>query len=146
MITVEKWFLGAAVLLAAGLVGQSAWSGKPERDRVDELQPKVKETKDAIKSACGCDTALNVKFDTYKTVGDMSAIPHTLGAITSATKNYCVKPADKKAFCGNVSAVEIAWASSVDSPKMEGKTLKTHTGGGGTYNSESQIIKVLNAF
>jgi hypothetical protein len=145
MVKASRLFVGAAVLLSAGLFGQSAWSGKPERDKVDELQPKIKETKEGIKSACGCDVAVDVKFDTYKTVDTMSSIGTVLGGVVNATKNYCVKPADKKALCSNLSTVEISWTTSLDHPKMEGKTLKLHTAPA-SYNTESETTKVLNSF
>jgi hypothetical protein len=140
-----KWVLGAAVLTSTGLLGQNAWSGKPERDKIDELTPKVADAKTNIKASCGCDVGIDVKFDTYKAADDMRNISRSLDAVTAASKNYCVKPSDKKAFCGNVSSVEVSWALSIDPPKMDGKKLVMHSNYL-SYNSDTNLAVVFNKF
>jgi hypothetical protein len=145
VIKTGKWFIGAAVMVSVGLGAHSAWSGKPERDKVDALTPKVKATKDAIKSNCGCDVAVDVKFDGYKAVEDMNYIERSLDSLGTTTKNYCVKDADKKAFCSNVNKAEYTWADSPAAPKMDGKTLKIQTNKG-TWVQDSALTAIFNKF
>jgi hypothetical protein len=138
-----KWPVQLAVLASLGLLATTAWSGKPERDKLDELTPKVADAKSQIKAACGCDVAVNVKYDTYKSAGDMSGISNVLDSVKGAAKSHCVKPADKTALCTSLNTVEISLAG--DSPSMEGKTLKAHCNAG-QYNTQSDINRIFDKY
>jgi hypothetical protein len=143
MILRSRWFVGTATLIAAASLASSAWSGKPERDKQAALEPKVTATKDGIKSDCGCDVAVKVQWDTYKAVVDMERIGPFLDALAKTSKSHCAKPADKKAYCSALSAVDVSWGTGFAA--MDGKTLKVHSAA--TYEAtDYELNQIMNKF
>jgi hypothetical protein len=139
----SRVLVGALTLAAVVSLAPSAWSGKPERDKQDALEPKIKATKDGIKTDCGCDVAMTVHWDAYKAVNDMAQIDQFFDALAKTSKGYCVKPADKKAYCSALTAVDVTWGTTF--AKMDGKTLKVQSAA--TYSATDYELKqILNKF
>jgi hypothetical protein len=143
MIKATQWLAGAAVLVAVGLVGRTAWSGKPERDKIEELGPHVADAVASVKADCGCDVAVSVKFDTYPDASSMSGVTPLLTGLKGAAKSHCAKPADKQALCSSLSAVEITYSG--EAPIMVGKTLKAHSEGG-SHSGEHDLSELFDHF
>jgi len=133
--------LTAAVLLTASTV----FAGKPERDKIDELTPKAQAVQNTLKSACGCDVHVGVKWDSFDTAGDMAHVDRTLESLESATKTQCAKDADKKALCENVSDVEIQYHKDSSAVTMDGKKIVATTGPN-NYSTETMFTDVMKMF
>lgn len=130
-------------VLSLALFCPSAYAGKPERDMIDELTPKVTESKDLIKSSCGCDSEVKVNWDSYPDVKVMYSVSGALGSVQTAVKSFCEKDADKKAFCANVSAIEVAHGSEATATYTPKKIAVNTTE---AYPSDSVITEILSKF
>jgi hypothetical protein len=128
MNRMSKGLVFTAALAAVVSVGQSAWSGKPENDKIAELEPKVAAAKTSLKASCGCDIGVVVKWDMFKKAEDMGNVDVTLGNVTRQSKEHCETPADKQKMCSNLSGFELWWNEGPKNPEMQGKTMKLYMG------------------
>ncbi|MFN8391654.1 MAG: hypothetical protein U0136_15300 [Bdellovibrionota bacterium] len=135
--------LGASLLFVSSAT--SAFAGKPERDRADDIKPKQEEVQKKFKETCGCDVHVNVKFESYATVDDMAYIDQSLDSLSSAASAYCEKEADKKALCESLTEVEFSFAKDESTAKLEGKKISVTTGPH-SYASDTAFSTILNKF
>jgi hypothetical protein len=139
--------LSTAAALAAllSLNASSAFAGKPERDRADELKPQFESTARDVKTACGCEVPVTTSFESFPSVDDMIRIPDTLDGFKAASTKYCEKPADKEAFCKNISGMKVMFNKELDTVKLDGKTILAPTGST-QYTSEDIFLGIMNKF
>lgn len=140
----------AALFLSVACVSlvtvNSAFAGKPERDKIDETKPHLTEIQGQVKAACGCDVPVNVDWASYASVDQMGMIGYSADSWASAAKSYCEKDADKKALCENVTEVSISFATT-GSPEVKLSTKKiTVTSTLDSYAPDSWYTEVLNKF
>lgn len=122
-----------------------AFAGKPERDRADELKPAAEKAQSAVKTLCGCDVHVSVKFDSFEKADDMRNVERTLESLEASVKHQCEKEVDKKALCDALTDVEIDHEHGQSSVKLDGKKLVATTGSQ-SYSSDTMITKVMNQF
>lgn len=116
-----------------------------ERDRIEELKPNQEAAQKTFRDSCGCDVAVNVKYDTFPTADDMKNIDNTLESLVSSTKAICEKPADKAAVCSALSEVEISFVQHESAVKLEGKKIVANTGAQ-SYSTDLMFTSVFNTF
>ena len=139
----NKSVIFAGILLFTIGGAAPAYAGKPERDKAEELKPTLTETKDGMKAACGCDIAVEVKWDSYATVNDMGAIYGALGTLKSNMISHCATEADKKAICENVMGAEIVFGSDA-AVKYSAKKISISTNE--AYAGDSAYSEILDKF
>ena len=122
-----------------------AFAGKPERDKADELKPVAEKAQSTVKTACGCDVKVGVKFDSFAKADDMQYIDRVLDSLETAVKHQCEKEADKKALCDSLTEVEVAYQQDESSVKLEGKKIVATTGPH-SYSSDTMFTQILNQF
>jgi hypothetical protein len=92
----------ASILFAIATVSSVALAGKPERDKQKELATNIAATKADLKSRCGCNVAIDVKWDSYATASDMNTISGGLADLVEATKDNCDDATEKKSLCSHL--------------------------------------------
>ncbi len=121
-MSIRSFGLVVGSLVCAAVVGTS-FAGKPERDRVAELKPKVAAAESAAKAACGCAAKINVKWDSFAKADDMFRVPETLDDVVAASKTQCTNADNKKAMCKGVTGYEIEYSKEGGSATLKGKTI-----------------------
>jgi hypothetical protein len=139
----KKPTLLLAMFAIAG--GGLALAGKPERDKQLQMQPQVKDVASAVRTMCGCPVVVDVKWSSYTRADDMSTINAALSAITTATKNQCTTPENKRALCENVKTIELSYSLNPGEPFLSGTAMRI-TSNNTTYSDERQLQGVFDKF
>lgn len=137
--------LAAKIVLAMSFTSAIAFAGKLEREKQKEITPKITEGRAAVKRACGCDPAINVKWDSYKTPDDMFRIPESVAGFSTAATSFCTDAESKKAFCANVSSLNISFNADGGSLTKSGKSFNAGSNGSG-YSSDNLFTDFFNKF
>jgi hypothetical protein len=132
-----------AIVVGSLALGSLGIAGKPERDKAAELKPTVEANAAKIKAACGCEVAVDVKWDSYTKADDMRRITEDLNEVVGAATSQCNSPDNKTAMCKNVKTIEVSFANPVTAPEMKGTTLVTHSNGS-SYAGKAQLKKILD--
>ena len=135
------------VLLTATLLlgAVPAFAGKPERDKADELKGNVDAAVKAISSACGCEGKVTVDWSSYTSADTMARIGDVLQSVQDAATGYCEKPADKQAFCANITEFAVKFSGTEIEPLLTGKTVAVQSNDS-SYVSADQIRAILDKF
>ena len=129
------------------LVGSLALAGKPERDKKKELEPQIKTALEEGKKACGCDFAVEVKWDGYTKADDMMRIADGVKSYTDAMVQVCESPEDKAAFCKGSKGMKgvVEFLKGDPSFEQKDKVLICKTDGS-QYCGEGQVKPVFEKF
>ena len=141
-LAVKSSFLVAALVLS---YASPAFAGKPERDKIVELGSYVEGTQKTVKTQCGCDMKVDVKWDTFVNADLMLHVSNTFAEFDNSVISYCKTEADKKAFCDNVSELTVAHADDGGKVAHSEKTLSA-TLGPVAFPSQRDFNAELNKF
>lgn len=126
------------LILASMLFSSMAFAGKAERDYVSQNgEPTIKAASEAFKKNCGCPLKIDVKWDAFKTVDQMSGAMRTPKSITEGSAEYCKDAGSKKAMC-TMKTLELG-VSENGSMNFAGSkmTITTNTLGDTSYSWDS---------
>jgi hypothetical protein len=88
------------LILASLLFSSMAFAGKAERDYMSTTgEPAVKAASESFQKNCGCPLKIDVKWDSFKNVDQMSGAMRTPKSITENSAEYCKDAGSKKAMC-----------------------------------------------
>ena len=133
-----------AVTLALAIPSLAA-AGKPERDRQKELEPKVAETKTAVKKLCGCDIPVSVQYESYPKADDMLRVPDALSSLVEALQNDCDDANEKAILCKNLKGYVVKFGKGGTDVSFSSGVIScpsTDTG----YCGKEQVDKITQAF
>ena len=91
------------------LVSSTAYAGKDEREKQEEVTKEMPASQAAFKSACGCDLAFDVKWDTFQTFETMRAVHGIIDNVQSYAKDVCTDATAKKNVC-KMKSMSISYA------------------------------------
>jgi hypothetical protein len=97
----------ASTLFAIVAISSVAFAGKHERDKQKALASNIASAKADLKSRCGCTVAVDVKWDSYSKVGDMSSIASGLKDLVEATQDNCDDDNEKKVLCSHLKTFAV---------------------------------------
>lgn len=141
-----RWISAFASLVVTMLLVTTVMAGKPERDKKKELEPKIKDAIAEAKAACGCDFAIDVKWDTYTKADDMFRILEGVTSFTEAEKEVCQSQEDKDAFCKGSKGMK-GQVIFQKEPKFEKKDKLLICGSSdSSYCGSHQVKPVFDAF
>jgi hypothetical protein len=99
-------------------------AGGPERKA---FEARIAEVKKDFKATCGCELAVSVKWDTFKSDADFMQAAGTLPEVSSSSAPPCGDAAGKAAQC-KLKTLEIAFApGELAAPVLAGGTAKVTT-------------------
>jgi hypothetical protein len=128
--------------MAILLISTTVHAGKEEREYLkNSLEPAVKKTEDAYKSACGCNLKVTVADSTTKTADDMLHAVQILNSVREGVGSYCSDAGSKKAIC-KMTSLEVAKASPPTFTFKGSKGTATHDGN--AYTSWDMITHELD--
>jgi len=137
----SRSLVGVTILCLAA----NSFAGKPERDKQEELKPKVADAEKSVQSACGCKVTIQVMWDSYPKADDVFRIPETLEAFSTASQKQCNSPANKKAFCTNLTNLEVGFNKDGGMAELKGKTIKCASNDS-SYTGDHQFTAILDKF
>lgn len=100
----NKLILGALMF-----VSSVAYADKVTRDYISNtVNPIVAKAKSTMKQSCGCDVAIDIKFDTYKSKDELYSVGKFIEKITEGAPAYCKDAPSKTAIC-KLKTVKISY-------------------------------------
>lgn len=118
------------------LVSSMAFAGKAERELQATINEKMKAGVDAVKANCGCAMKVDIKWDSYKTTDQMTAVKNSLDSFNEESKAYCTDAGAKKAVCA-MKTIEYANSDSKDEMAFKGGIMKVTTLSGSVWHFQS---------
>jgi hypothetical protein len=137
--------MSRSLALAVAFVAAVALAGKPERDKQKEVTPELAKDTQEIKAACGCDVKITPKWESFPKADDMGRIKTVAEYFTTAAKDHCQSPEDKKALCDNVKELHIVFDNNVPEPLFANKVITCHSNNS-SANSDGQFKAILDKF
>ena len=129
------------LIVALSLISLSAYAGPKERELKTEVDTVIKSAAAAIKTGCGCNVKVDVKWESFKNDSDhIRQMKYAFEKWVTEAPEYCKDAASKTAIC-QMKAISYAKTDSGSLTFAKG-TLAITTDGNSSYGWDAVAKEV----